>query len=81
MDSQLEPWWLTARARVRQADRRRFDTMVVLTAWMLWKQRNSRVFNNISHQCNAGQLVQWIKEELCLWELAHAGGSAPASQE
>jgi hypothetical protein len=26
------------------------------------------------------QLVERIKEELCLWELAHAGGSAPASR-
>jgi hypothetical protein len=46
-DSTLEHWWLAARDRVRMVDRPRFDAFVLLTAWMLWKQRNARVFGNL----------------------------------
>jgi hypothetical protein len=45
-NSRLEAWWRRAREEVPGADRRSFDTMVILTSWMLWKQRNARVFGN-----------------------------------
>jgi hypothetical protein len=46
----LEGWWLEARSGVTVANRRRFDTLVILVARTLWKQRNARVFANASQQ-------------------------------
>jgi hypothetical protein len=80
-DSSFLSWWLETRDIVHHTSRQKFDTLMILTSWMLWKQRNARVFQNEREQCDAMQLIQHIKEELCLWELAHAGGSAPASRE
>jgi hypothetical protein len=31
----LESWWSVARKRVRRLDRRRFDSMVIISAWTL----------------------------------------------
>jgi hypothetical protein len=42
---------------------RGFDTLVLLTAWLLWKQWNARVFNNMPQQCSVPQLVVLITEE------------------
>jgi hypothetical protein len=44
-----------------------FDSMV-LVAWLLWKERNDRVFNNSTRQ--AAQLAAWIREEGRQWVLA-----------
>ncbi|KAE8807520.1 Serine/threonine-phosphatase BSL2-like protein [Hordeum vulgare] len=41
----LTEWWLWARGHFRRAERRGFDTLVIITTWALWKQRNARVFN------------------------------------
>jgi hypothetical protein len=41
--------------------------MVVLVAWMIWKERNDQVFNSsIRH---AAQLSTWIREEGRQWVL------------
>lgn len=57
-------WWLLARTQFRQAERRGFDTLVIVTAWALWKQRNARVFN-IPHQFKSPrQLLCQIASEL-----------------
>jgi hypothetical protein len=80
-DSKLQEWWLFARRQIHPRDKRKFDTLVILTSWMLWKQRNARVFDHRSQQWDPGQLVDRIRDELALWEIAHAGGSAPASRE
>jgi hypothetical protein len=44
----LERWWSVSRARVCNTNRRKFDTLVILVARSLWKQRNARVFANVS---------------------------------
>jgi hypothetical protein len=80
-DSKLEDWWLENRSRIRWKDRRKFDTLTILTAWMLWKQRNARVFNNDRDQCGVAQLIQRIKEEFAQWEAAAAGGSTGTVRE
>jgi hypothetical protein len=49
-NTNLERWWTEARKRLRREDRRNFDTLVLLVAWTLWKQRNARVFGNIERQ-------------------------------
>lgn len=37
-------WWLEHRARVHKSDRKLFDCVLLLVAWSLWKERNTRVF-------------------------------------
>jgi hypothetical protein len=32
-----------------------FDSLVMLVCWLIWKERNTRVLDNLSH--NASQLV------------------------
>jgi hypothetical protein len=41
--STWESWWSEARNRVQANDRSRFDTLVILVTWTLWKQRNASV--------------------------------------
>jgi hypothetical protein len=63
LDSNLERWWTEARKRVRKLDRKRFDSMVIITAWTLWKQRNARVFRNVREQKDTTQILAAIGEE------------------
>jgi mannosylglycoprotein endo-beta-mannosidase len=72
-EASLEDWWLNARTRVLERDRKAFDARVMLTCWSLWKQRNARAFNNVSRQCSAAELTRRIKDELVLWMLARQG--------
>jgi hypothetical protein len=39
--------------------------MVLVTCWLVWKERNNRVFNNLATQ--AGSLVGLIIEEGRKW--------------
>jgi hypothetical protein len=56
-------------------DIRGFDTLVLLTAWSIWKQRNARAFNNLNQQWSTHQpLVERIKEEFKLNRLRALGG-------
>jgi hypothetical protein len=66
---------MEARKRVRKLDRKRFDSMVIITAWTLWKQRNARVFGNVREHKNPIQALVAIREEFQLCELARRGGS------
>jgi nuclear pore complex protein Nup210 len=79
--SNLEDWWSAARELVATKDRRGFDTLVLLIAWFLWKQKNARAFNNQALQLTAHQLVVRIKDEFKLWRLARLGGSELMSRE
>ena len=69
------PWWLHARKRVPKSQRRGFDSVVVLTAWCLWKERNSRFYNRNSKTVQ--EVLQAIKNEALDW--VAAGNSALAS--
>jgi hypothetical protein len=62
-------------------DRKRFDSMVIITAWTLWKQRNARVFGNAREQKNPIQVLEAIREEFQLWEIARRGGSSQIARE
>ncbi|XP_071679762.1 uncharacterized protein [Lolium perenne] len=72
-DSSLESWWSSARDLVRRRDRNSFDTLVILIAWQIWKQRNARVFGNTNLQFSTAQMLIHIKEEFGLWRLAKRG--------
>jgi hypothetical protein len=51
-----------------KAHRRGFDTIATLVAWTIWKERNNRVFNQVS--------ITWVEiaramiDEADLWRLA-----------
>jgi hypothetical protein len=69
----LERWWTEARKRVRRVDRKCFDSMVICTAWTIWKQRNARVFSNEREQKTVDQMDTQIRDDFHLWERARRG--------
>jgi hypothetical protein len=81
MHMSFEEWWLAARELIRKEYRRRFDSLVILMSWMLWKQRNGRVFGNTRKIRNASQLVHLIKEEFRVWEHGFSGGRRYGGRE
>jgi hypothetical protein len=60
---------------MHRKDKRNFDTLVILVARTLWKQRNARIFANVSHQFGTEQIIGMIKEEFNMWMFAKFGGS------
>ena len=70
----LLDWWLVARKGSVKANKRAFDTFVIVVAWALWKQRNARVFNRRSQQRSPIELVDAILCELHDWIEAGVGG-------
>jgi hypothetical protein len=65
LGEQWPDWWLRRRKQVQKDHRKGSDTMVVLIAWRLWKERNQRVFDQVSVQ--APQLAVAILEEGRTW--------------
>jgi hypothetical protein len=61
-------WWLRVRKVVAKPSRKGFDTLVLLVAWSLWKERNSRVHEQAALQPVA--LVGDILEDARLWARA-----------
>jgi hypothetical protein len=80
-NTKVERWWTEARKRVRKSDRRHLDTLIILTAWTLWKQRNARVLGNVQRQINTDQIVDKVREESQLWEFARRGGREDQARE
>ena len=66
-------WWDKARKSFHGKLKRGFDSLVILTAWHLWKQRNARVFNRNDQVRSDTNLVQLIHEEIKLWKKADIG--------
>jgi hypothetical protein len=55
---------------------REFDTIATLVAWMIWKKRNNRVFNQKSRTW--AEIARAITGEADLWRLARAAIPAMA---
>nr|XP_040244157.1 uncharacterized protein LOC120963556 [Aegilops tauschii subsp. strangulata] len=70
----LLDWWLEGRSSFRRSWKRGFDTLVIATIWVLWKQRNARVFNRTCQQLQAHGLSIAILDELKEWKAAGLGG-------
>jgi hypothetical protein len=47
-DDNLGEWWLRQRRRLDRTARSSFDTLILLVAWSLWKERNERTFQRTS---------------------------------
>jgi hypothetical protein len=74
-------WWTEVRKRARRIDRKRFDSMVIGTAWTLWKQRNARAFGNAREQKTVDQMVVQIRDDFHMWERAKRGGRLDIARE
>ena len=44
----IHDWWEEAAKKVPKEERRRFNGMVIYAFWNIWKERNRRIFNNVS---------------------------------
>ena len=64
----LADWWTTSRKRVAKADRMCFDSIVILTSWMIWNERNRRTFD--SKIKTVPELLACLEEEALSWLLA-----------
>lgn len=74
-DHCLAAWWTRSRKRVDKADRKTFDSMVLLISWCIWLERNCRTFN--STEKNVVQLIQTIIDKASLWVAARFNSLAP----
>jgi len=61
-DSTLADWWLLTRDEVPGTFRRAFDSLVLLVAWIMWKERNNRTFSNVA--MTTTQVLAVVTEEL-----------------
>ena len=52
----LSAWWMDARCQVPREMHKGFDSAVLLVSWWLWKERNSRVFDNAA--CTAAHTTR-----------------------
>jgi hypothetical protein len=37
-------WWLSSPKQIRKELRKAFNSLVILVAWSIWKERNQRIF-------------------------------------
>jgi hypothetical protein len=63
-DEVFEDWWRIASMRVLGQLKKGFNSLVVLGAWVIWKNRNSCVFNDVSPSVPA--VLQMAREEALL---------------
>jgi hypothetical protein len=71
-DEVFEDLWCTSSSRIQDQLRKGFNSLVMLGAWVLWKHRNSCVFNVVVPSVPATLLV--AREEALLWSMAGAKG-------
>ena len=71
-DQPIQEWWTEAAAAIPFPGKRSFNTAVTVGLWQIWLERNSRVFEKVSHLPHI--VVRNIAEELRLITLAGRGG-------
>jgi hypothetical protein len=71
-DHDLGVWWIDQRKRIDKASRPLFDSLLLLISWLLWKERNTKVFGRTSS--SAHDVVAAITTEGEEWA---AAGFAP----
>ena len=69
----LVEWWLRARSGFQGKHKRGFDSVVIGAAWMLWKQRNAKVFNRPEQVKDYSELARAILDEIREWYNAGVG--------
>jgi hypothetical protein len=69
-DSDFSEWWRNASTRIPKSKRKGFNSMIILGAWSLWKQRNRCVFYG-ARPC-LSTLEDGFKDEMRQWFSAGA---------
>jgi hypothetical protein len=64
-DGELASWWLSSRLHLPETTRKGFDALWLLISWMLWKERNGRVFDG--RTTTSQTLALAIRSEGNLW--------------
>jgi hypothetical protein len=64
---EIASWWLHQRSRIASADRKVLDSLLLLVAWCLWKERNARVFGRAASCAN--DVVRAVVQEGEEWAL------------
>jgi len=64
----LADWWNASRKKLQKAERKCFDSLVVLVSWLLWNERNRRIFDKVS--TSVADLSTAVREEASSWVLA-----------
>lgn len=67
-DAALADWWLATRCRFQKSYRADFDCAFMLICWLIWKERNARIFQHVSKLLD--QLAEDIKDEIAVWRVA-----------
>ncbi|GJN06613.1 hypothetical protein PR202_ga24361 [Eleusine coracana subsp. coracana] len=65
-------WWRKTIKKAPKERRKGINIVIILAAWVLWKHRNSCIFDNT--RPSIVELTQSFKEEHHLWCLAGAKG-------
>jgi hypothetical protein len=68
---QAEAWWKEARDTLHGESKAKMDSIVMLTTWTVWRERNGRVFDIIFKLIQI--VIEQIKGEARQWELASNG--------
>jgi hypothetical protein len=63
-----EDWWLTARKRAPKHSRRNFDTISILVYWIIWRERNARIFRQLFSTTD--RILEPIMDEIRTWSAA-----------
>jgi hypothetical protein len=69
-DLVFQDWWANLEGKVPHVLRKGINSLVMLLAWWLWKQRNKCVFEGDAPSGN--QIIQNIKDGAQRWCLAGA---------
>ena len=56
---------MDARRQVPKEPQKGFDSAIILVSWWPWKERNSRVFNNVAY--TTAQATRKVMEEGVEW--------------
>ena len=69
----LADWWKKSWRKIPK-HKKGFNSLIILGAWILWKHRNTCVFDGVAP--NLQRALQEFKDERQLWLVAGAKGLA-----
>jgi hypothetical protein len=73
-EASLCDWWIKARQATPKSMHKSLASAMLLTAWMVWKQRNACIFDK--DQPSVPLLVERIRAAVALWAKAGAPGQS-----